>query len=73
MAAGAGSDLILRHKPQFVTQCSVPESLIVLTKEHGVGQIEPMQVAVIRSKASGGSMAVDSLHKFTIGALRQAR
>ncbi|MFJ4453565.1 LysR family transcriptional regulator [Pseudomonas sp. NPDC089392] len=56
-----------------VTQCSVPDSLSVLTKEHGVGHIEPMQVAVIRSKASGGSMAVDSLHKFIIGALRQAR
>lgn len=53
-----------------ITQCNVQASLQVLSGEHGLASIEPMQVSILRSKASRGSKAVNSLHAFIIKALR---
>jgi DNA-binding transcriptional LysR family regulator len=55
-----------------LTQCSAPEHLQVLGLEHGLGPMEPMQVAVYRSKASQGSKAVDSLYRMLVQTLRPA-
>ena len=55
-----------------LTQCSAPPHLQVLGAEHGLGPLEPMQVAVVRSRASQGSKAVDSLHRMLLQTLRQA-
>jgi len=55
-----------------LTQCSAPAHLQVLGVEHGLGPLEPMQVALYRSVASRGSKAVDSLHRMLLGTLRQA-
>lgn len=54
------------------TQCSAPEHLQILGSEHGLGPLEPMEVAVYRSRASQGSPAVDSLYSLLIKTLRQA-
>lgn len=54
-----------------LTQCSAPPQLQVLGAEHGLGPLEPMQVAVVRSRASQGSKAVDSLHRMLLQTLRQ--
>jgi len=55
-----------------LTQCSAPAHLKVLGLEHGLGPLEPMQVAVYRSRASSGSKAVDSLHRMLVQTLRPA-
>lgn len=55
-----------------LTQCSAPAHLQVLGLEHGLGPLEPMQVAVYRSRASHGSKAVDSLHRMLVQTLRHA-
>lgn len=55
-----------------LTQCSAPAHLQVLGSEHGLGPLEPMQVALYRSAASRGSKAVDSLHQMLVQTLRQA-
>lgn len=55
-----------------LTQCSAPPHLQVLGLEHGLGPLEPMQVAVYRSQASRGSQAVDSLQCMLVQTLRQA-
>ena len=53
-----------------LTQCSAPEHLQILGSEHGLGPLEPMEVAVCRSRASRGSRAVDSLQSLLIKTLR---
>ncbi len=53
-----------------LTQCSAPDHLQILGAEHGLGPLEPMEVAVYRSKASQGSKAVDSLQNLLIKTLR---
>ena len=53
-----------------ITQCTVQPSLQVLSAEHGLGTIAPMEVSILRSRASRGSKAVNSLHAFIISALR---
>lgn len=53
-----------------LTQCSAPANLTVLGIEHGLGPLEPMQVAVYRSRASHSSKAVDSLHRMLVQTLR---
>lgn len=53
-----------------LTQCSAPSHLQILGREHGLGPLEPMEVAVYRSKASQGSKAVDSLYNLLISTLR---
>ncbi|MBA1276064.1 LysR family transcriptional regulator [Stutzerimonas azotifigens] len=55
-----------------LTQCSAPEHLQILGSEHGLGPLEPMQVAVYRSRASQGSKAVDSLRSLLIRTLRSS-
>jgi DNA-binding transcriptional LysR family regulator len=56
-----------------LTQCSAPAHLQVLGSEHGLGPLEPMQVALYRSAASRGSKAVDSLHHMLLQTLRHAQ
>ncbi len=53
-----------------LTQCSAPEHLQVLGAEHGLGPVEPMEVAAYRSSESRGNKAVDSLHSLLIKTLR---
>ncbi|WP_459947821.1 LysR family transcriptional regulator [Desulfocastanea catecholica] len=53
-----------------LTQCSVPDHLEILGSNHGLGPLEPMEVAVYRSLASQGSEAVDSLHNLLVKTLR---
>ena len=55
-----------------LTQCSAPGHLRILGAEHGLGPLEPMQVAVYRSRASLGSKAVGSLQRMLVQTLRQA-
>lgn len=55
-----------------LTQCSAPAHLEVLGSAQGLGPLEPMQVAVYRSRASHGAKAVDSLHDLLVKTLRQA-
>ena len=52
-----------------LTRCSAPAHLQVLGREHGLGPLQPMDVAVYRSKASRTSRAVDSLRSFLIRTL----
>jgi DNA-binding transcriptional LysR family regulator len=53
-----------------LTQCSAPPHLQPLGAEQGLGPLEPMQVAVYRSKTSMGNKAVDSLRRMLIETLR---
>lgn len=53
-----------------LTQCSAPAHLEILGSDHGLGPLEPMEVAVYRSRASQGSKAVDSLYSLLIRTLR---
>lgn len=53
-----------------LTQCSVPDHLEILGSNHGLGPLEPMEVAVYRSRASQESEAVDSLHDLLVKTLR---
>lgn len=55
-----------------LTQCSAPAHLQILGPEQGLGPLEPMQVAVYRSRASQGSKAVDRLHRMLVQTLRYA-
>ena len=55
-----------------LTQCSAPAHLQVLGPAHRLGPLEPMQVAVYRSRASQNRPAVDSLHRMLVQTLRQA-
>lgn len=52
-----------------LTRCSVPTHLQILGAAHGLGLLEPMNVAVYRSKASQGSNAVDGLRRFIVQSL----
>jgi len=54
-----------------LTRCSAPAHLQVLDSEHGLGALEPMEVAVYRSRASHGSKAVDSLQSLLVKTLRR--
>ena len=53
-----------------LTKCSAPDHLQILGSEHGLGPLEPMEVAVYRSRASKGSKSVDSLYNLLIKTLR---
>lgn len=53
-----------------LTQCSAPAHLQVLGAEQGFGPLQPMEVAVYRSRESQGSRAVDSLHRMLLQTLR---
>ncbi|SNS61305.1 DNA-binding transcriptional regulator, LysR family [Pseudomonas japonica] len=54
-----------------LTRCSAPEHLEILGAEHGLGPLEPMEVAVYRSRASHGSKPVDQLYGLLIKTLRR--
>ena len=56
-----------------LTQCSAPPHLQILGPDHGLGPLEPMEVAVYRSRKSQGSAAVDSLHELLVRTLRQSQ
>lgn len=53
-----------------LTQCSAPAHLQRLGAEHGLGPLEPMEVAVYRSQASKGNKAVDRLQRMLVETLR---
>lgn len=53
-----------------LTQCSAPEHLQTLGAAHGLGPLEPMEVAVYRSLQSRDSQAVDSLQELLVNTLR---
>jgi len=55
-----------------LTRCSAPAHLHILGSAHGLGPLEPMEVAVYRSRASRGAKAVDSLYRLLIQTLRMA-
>ena len=55
-----------------LTQCSAPPQLQVLGTEHELGPLEPMEVAVYRSRESRGNKAVDALHDLLMKTLRTA-
>lgn len=56
-----------------LTQCSAPAHLQVLGPAQGLGPLQPMQVAVLRSRASQGQPAVDLLHRTLVQTLRHVR
>jgi DNA-binding transcriptional LysR family regulator len=51
------------------THCSAPEHLTILSADHGLGPLEPMEVAVYRSRASLESKAVDHLYDLLLKTL----
>ena len=55
-----------------LTQCSAPGHLRILSREEGLGPLEPMEVAVYRSRDSRGSKAVDTLYGLLVKTLRQS-
>lgn len=55
-----------------LTQCSVPPHLQVLGSEQFLGPLEPMEVALYRSRSSQGSPAVDNLYDLLLRTLRQS-
>lgn len=55
-----------------LTQCSVPPGLQILGREQLLGPLEPMEVALYRSRASAGSAAVDSLYDLLLRTLRSS-
>jgi DNA-binding transcriptional LysR family regulator len=56
-----------------LTRCSVPPGLVVLGEKQGLPPLSTMEVAVLRSKASARSAAVDALHEETVRTLRGLR
>lgn len=55
-----------------LTRCSMPPTLLQLDHRHGLPTLPSMQVAVVRSRASAGSGAVDALHAEALRTLRRA-
>jgi DNA-binding transcriptional LysR family regulator len=55
-----------------LTQCSAPDHLRILGNDEGLGPLEPMEVAVYRSRDSRGSKAVDGLYSLLVKTLRQS-
>lgn len=55
-----------------LTQCSAPSHLQILGREHGLGPMGPMQVAIYRSPSTRGSSAVESLYAMLVQTLCQA-
>ncbi|MBA1202038.1 LysR family transcriptional regulator [Pseudomonas capeferrum] len=53
-----------------LTRCSAPEHLEILGEAHGLGPLQPMEVAVYRSRASRGSKPVDNLYSLLVKTLR---
>ncbi|RAN86020.1 hypothetical protein B5P41_31720, partial [Bacillus sp. SRB_28] len=53
-----------------LTQCSAPPHLQILGREQQLGPLEPMAVALYRSRASKESLAVVSLYESLLRTLR---
>nr|WP_315297483.1 LysR family transcriptional regulator [Raoultella terrigena] len=53
-----------------LTQCSAPPHLQILGREQQLGPLEPMAVALYRSRASKDSLAVGSLYESLLRTLR---
>ena len=54
-----------------LTRCSVPPGLHVLQARHGLPDLPALEVAVLRSKASTGSAAVDAMFEQMTSTLRR--
>jgi DNA-binding transcriptional LysR family regulator len=54
-----------------LTRCSMPPHLMLLTDKHGVPELPTLEVALLRSKASKGSSAVDAMHEQVQRTLRR--
>jgi DNA-binding transcriptional LysR family regulator len=55
-----------------LTRCSMPAHLLLLQQKHGLPELPTLQVALLRSKASKGSSAVDAMHEQVLHTLRRA-
>jgi len=55
-----------------LTRCSMPAHLTLLNEKHGLPPLPTMEVALLRSKASKGSGAVDAMHEQVLRTLRRA-
>jgi DNA-binding transcriptional LysR family regulator len=55
-----------------LTRCSVSADLLILDDKQGLPALNPMEVAVVRSKASKRSAAVDAMHEQMLRTLRRA-
>jgi DNA-binding transcriptional LysR family regulator len=53
-----------------ITRCSLPSSLIELDVRHGVPVLPEVEVAIVRSRGSTRSAAVDAMHEHVARALR---
>lgn len=54
-----------------LTQCSVPAGLQILQARHGLPPVEPLDVALMRSKASERDAAVEAMHALIVRTLRR--
>lgn len=55
-----------------LTRCSVPPGLQILDARQKLPPLPPVEVAVVRSKASHGAPAADAMHEQIVRTLRQA-
>ena len=55
-----------------LTRCSMPAHLVLLQRKHGLPELSTLEVALLRSKASKGSGAVDAMHEQVLRTLRRA-
>jgi len=55
-----------------LTRCSMPAHLTLLNEKHGLPPLPTMEVALLRSKASKGSVAVDAMHEQVLRTLQRA-
>lgn len=55
-----------------LTRCSMPAHLTLLNDKHGLPGLPAMAVALVRSKASHGSSAVDAMHEQVLRTLKRA-
>lgn len=54
-----------------LTQCSVPAGLQILQARHGLPPVEPVEVVLMRSKASERDAAVDAMRALIVRTLRR--
>ena len=54
-----------------LTRCCVPSGLLQLQGKHGLPELPSVEVAVVRSRASAGSSAVDALHEEVLRTLQR--
>jgi DNA-binding transcriptional LysR family regulator len=55
-----------------LTRCSMPAHLQLLTEKHGLPALPTLEVALLRSRSSKGSGAVDAMHEQALRTLRRA-